>query len=144
MRNTLALALVVLAPPAQAAEAIAGPIDAEVIRVIDGDTIQVLSHPWLDTTVETRVRLSGIDTPEKGARAKCPAEAAKGERASKLTRDLLPPGAKVQLSQVVQDKYGGRVVAKLQAPDGRDVGATLIKAKLAYPYDGGTKRSWCK
>ncbi len=144
MRSLLTLALVVAPTFALAAEKIPGPIEATVVRVIDGDTVAVHARTWLDTTVETRIRLEGIDTPEKGARAKCKAEAALGAQADKLTREMLPPGAKVRLSQIEQDKYGGRAVARIADAKGRDVSAALIKAKLAKPYDGGRKASWCK
>jgi endonuclease YncB( thermonuclease family) len=144
MRTALALVLIVFAAPAQAGEIIPGPIEAVVVRVIDGDTVAVEARTWLDTTVETKVRLAGIDTPEKRPRAKCAGEATLADQASALTRQMLPPGAVVRLTQVEQDKYGGRVVARLASPDGRDVGKALIKARLARPYDGGTKSSWCK
>jgi endonuclease YncB( thermonuclease family) len=144
MRTALALALIVFAAPAQAGEIIPGPIEAVVVRVIDGDTVEVRAFPWLDMTITTRVRVAGIDTPEKGSRAKCAAEAALADRASAATRAALPEGAVVRLSDVEQDKYGGRVVAKIADPQGRDVGKALIKAHLARTYDGGTKSSWCK
>src|SRR3954454_8376143 len=41
-----------------------GPISAELLRVIDGDTIEVRARIWLDLDLTTRVRLAGIDAPE--------------------------------------------------------------------------------
>lgn len=46
-----------------------GPIQAEVVRVIDGDTLLVRARIWPGQTVETKVRLDGVNTPEK--RGKC-------------------------------------------------------------------------
>lgn len=144
MRTIIALALIVSASSAVAGEIVPGPIEATVVRVIDGDTVAVVARPWLDTTVETHVRIKGIDTPEKGSRARCSGEAALAERASALTRQLLPEGATVRIGAIRQDKYGGRVVATIQAPDGRDVGAALVAAGVARPYDGGHKVGWCE
>lgn len=145
MKNALALLIVLTVPAhALAAETVSGPIAAHVVRVIDGDTVEVAAKPWLGMTITTRVRVSGIDTPEKAGRAKCAAEASLAERASAMTRAALPEGAAVRISDVVEDKYGGRVVARIADPQGRDVGKSLIAAGLARPYDGGTKSSWCK
>ena len=47
---------------------IAGPVTAEVIRIIDGDTIEVDAHPWPGHAVRVSVRLRGIDTPERRSR----------------------------------------------------------------------------
>lgn len=64
-----ALIVLSLAAPLHAAESgkrieIAGPVAAEVIRVIDGDTILVAAKPWPQQTMEVYVRLRGIDAPE--------------------------------------------------------------------------------
>jgi endonuclease YncB( thermonuclease family) len=128
---------------AQGAVALAGPVVAEVVRVIDGDTVEVRARAWIDTEVTTRVRLLGVDTPEKGSRARCTAEAKLADRASAATRAALPEGAAVLLRDIRPDKYGGRVVAAIEGPDGRDLAAALLDAGLARPYDGGRKAGWC-
>lgn len=136
--------LLTLTGSAVAQGAIPGPVEAEVVRVIDGDTVEVRAFPWLNVAVTTRVRVLGIDTPEKGARAKCAGEAALADRASAAARAALPEGAKVRLSDIQPDKYGGRVVASVEGVDGRDLAAALITAGLARPYDGGRKAGWCE
>lgn len=128
---------------AQGAVPMAGPVAAEVVRVIDGDTVEVRARAWIDTEVTTRVRVGGIDTPEKGPRAKCQVEAAMAERASAATRAALPKGAAVLLRDIRPDKYGGRVVAAIEGPEG-DLAAALLAAGLARPYDGGRKAGWCE
>ena len=47
-----------------AAETLRGPIRADVIEVIDGDTLRVRARIWLGQQVEINVRLSDVDTPE--------------------------------------------------------------------------------
>jgi hypothetical protein len=55
-----------------AAEIVPGPLPADLIRVIDGDTIEVRAHLWLGLELTIRVRLWGIDAPELDGI--CPAE----------------------------------------------------------------------
>lgn len=143
LRFAVLVSVALFAAPAPADDVIPGPVRAKVVRVVDGDTIAVLAHPWLGTTIETFVRVEGIDTPEKGARGKCAHERELAERASAFTAKMFPPGAAVMLSRIKNDKYGGRVVGLVATEDGRDLSASLIGAGLAKPYDGGKKSSWC-
>lgn len=125
----------------RAAEEIPGPVDAVVLKVVDGDTVRVSARIWLNQTVETLVRLKGIDTPE--LKAACPQEKELAAKAKALVIQSLPEGETIQLLEVEPDKYGGRVVARIQTPDGRDLSAVLITAGLAYAYEGGRKTPWC-
>ena len=59
----------------------------EVIRVIDGDTIEV-EAPFLPKELKLFVRVLGIDTPEKGGRAKCKKEADLAIKASEFTEEV--------------------------------------------------------
>ena len=47
-----------------ASEVLPGPIAADVIKVIDGDTLPVRARIWLGQEVEINVRLADVDTPE--------------------------------------------------------------------------------
>lgn len=116
-----------------------GPVPAEVVEVIDGDTIAVRAHIWPGHSVETRVRLSGVDTPEV-RRPDCEAERALGREASRAVADLLPPGRAVSLYEIELGSFAGRVVARLETGDGLDLGTWLTERGLAQPY--GTS-DWC-
>jgi len=122
-----------------------GPIPCDVVRVLDGDTVEAQCGVWLGTKIQTMVRVRGVDTPEK--HGKCPAESALAIRASTFTKDALPPGTPIQLFKIEPDKYGGRVVATVvyDSPTRRGLylGDELVAAGLARGYDGGTKSSWC-
>ncbi|MBI5119489.1 MAG: thermonuclease family protein [Rhodospirillales bacterium] len=136
----LAMILVLAAHDALAAERLAGPIPAQVVRVVDGDTIVVRAHIWLGQEVETLVRLFGADAPE--LKARCALEREKAEAARQFLAQRLD-GSVVQLRDVLTDKYGGRVLALVQDASGGDMTTELVKAGLARRYDGGARHSWC-
>jgi micrococcal nuclease len=121
-------------------ERLPGPIAATVIEVVDGDTVVVRARIWLDQSLEIRVRLLGIDTPER--RGRCPEERAGAAAAERLVRDLTL-GRKVQLRDIRHDKYGGRVLARVELTDGTDLGEILIGHRLARTYAGDARFSWC-
>ncbi len=66
---------------------LAGPVPAQVLSVIDGDTIEVRAVIWLGQVLSTRVRLAGIDAPE--LRGKCARERALAVRARAYLRARL-------------------------------------------------------
>ncbi len=122
-------------------DVVAGPIQAEVLRVIDGDTPAVMAQIWPGNYVSISVRQYGIDTPEKGGRAKNAYEAQLAEQASAATRALIE-GKQVLLYNVEIDKFGGRVLADIKTLDGIDVGENLTGKGLARPYFGDKKQDW--
>lgn len=129
-------------PLAAAEPALRGPVAVEQARVIDGDTLEVVALIWLDQRVTTRVRLEGIDTPER--RSQCVAEREAAAAASRLAVTWLEQHRSVVLRDLIHDKYGRRVVGRVQSADGSsDLGETLIAQGLARRYDGGRKQPWC-
>ncbi|MEL6371966.1 MAG: thermonuclease family protein [Pseudomonadota bacterium] len=127
----------------EAAEPIlAGPITAEVDRVVDGDTVRVNANIWVDQRVNVSVRLAGIDAPEI-FRPKCPAEKQKGLAARDFINAIMGEQT-IRLKDVQNGKYAGRVVGRIELADGRDLGAVLIDADLAAPQKPRQKKpDWC-
>jgi endonuclease YncB( thermonuclease family) len=123
------------------ADMLAGPVSARVERVVDGDTLLVRAHIWVDQQVQVAVRIRGIDAPE--LRAGCAAERTLARRAADFVR-LAVSGKTVQLSVVSGGKYFGRVLADVTTENGRALGPELIAAGLARPYGGGTRTAWCR
>ncbi len=136
----VATVLALAAVPAAAADRVRGPIEAEVVRVIDGDTVAVRAHIWLGLDMDTHIRLAGVDAPEMHAR--CESEHVLAIKARDLVVRTLAAGH-ATLTDIKPDKYGGRVVARMITPDGRDLSALLLKAGLGHPYFGGHKPPWC-
>lgn len=117
-----------------------GPIQARVLRVVDGDTVLVRARIWLDQDVETNVRLFGVDTPEK--RSRCETERELAQKAADFTSAQLGEDW-ITLRDVIHDKYGRRVVARIFTARNEDLAALLIANRLATAYDGGGKKAWC-
>ncbi|CAN5255639.1 hypothetical protein BH10PSE9_BH10PSE9_22980 [soil metagenome] len=134
------LLTVLFAAPLTAAERLPGPFTAEVLRAVDGDTLEVKVSVWLGLQVNTLVRIRGIDTPEK--RGKCPREIELAQKATELLRIETTP--RVVLRNVEGDKYFGRVDADVTtSPDGLDLSEAMLRSGLARPYAGEKRGDWC-
>lgn len=144
MRIIIVLLSLVTAPMAAAQHVIAGPVEAEIVGVIDGDTVDVRAFIWPGHSVETRVRLADVDAPEI-RRVACGAEREAGHAARRFVEDLLmpdgEPGMRVHIRNVTLGSFAGRVIAGLALPDGRDLGALLLEEGLATPYTA--RGGWC-
>ena len=131
-----------------------GSYRATVTRVIDGDTVEARVRLWIGQEILTKIRLRGIDAPEiMGA---CGSEKLQAEAARKRLQALIDQQM-VWLTEIGPDKYNGRVVAKLLTKRANDsvpaalgtestlvdAGAVLVSEKLARPYDGKRRESWC-
>lgn len=120
-------------------------------RVLDGDTIEVLGQIWTGGIyVKQKVRLAGIDTPEKNTNA--------GKAVRKHITDLLSALKSFTVSCVEEDKYNGRFVGYVYLDGNRldslvlnasyerygeeSLNDYLIEEGLAKCYDGGTKSTW--
>jgi endonuclease YncB( thermonuclease family) len=90
-----------------------------VVGISDGDTISVLRQG-----AEERVRLSGIDCPEKGQPF--------GNRAKQLT-STLAFGKPVTIVEGGRDKYG-RTIGEMILPDERSLTHALVKAGVGWWY----------
>jgi len=117
--------------------------DAQIIRVNDGDTV-VISAPFLPAPLkpELAVRIYGVDTPEKGFRAQCPGEDARGKAATEFTKNAVANSQKRQVTLYAWDKFGGRVLGDIIL-NGQSLRAALIANGFAREYYGDAKQSWC-
>ncbi len=115
-------------------------VPIEILRVIDGDTIEVRARIWLDQFLVTRVRLRDIDAPEFTGR--CPAELARAEAAKRHLSALAGSGP-AYLADVGRDKYGGRVLGRIVSADGRDLASRMLADGHARTYGGRRRLSWC-
>lgn len=117
--------------------------DVTLTRVIDGDTVAFQAN-WLPDPLkkELSIRVFGVDTPEKGHRAKCPSEDQRGKAATEFTKNLVSASKKRQVLLMDWDKYGGRVLGDVIL-DGKSLRVMLIEKGFAREYYGDAKTSWC-
>jgi micrococcal nuclease len=141
LKFPLAALLVVCPPTLLAAERqnfrapIAGPVEAELISVIDGDTLLVQAMPWPQHSVTVLVRIRGIDAPE--LKAKCAAAREAAVRAKTRLADLAH--GRIRLTNIAGDKYFGRAVATVSTGEADDIGSALLAQGLVRAYDGGRR-----
>jgi endonuclease YncB( thermonuclease family) len=117
--------------------------EAQILRVSDGDTV-VIAAPFLPQPLkpELAVRIYGVDTPEKGHRAQCPSEDARGKAASEFTKNAVAQSQTRQMVLYSWDKFGGRVLGDIIL-NGQSLRTMLIQNGFAREYFGEAKQSWC-
>jgi endonuclease YncB( thermonuclease family) len=117
--------------------------DFKIISIVDGDTVK-FEAKFLPPPLkpELSVRVYGVDTPEKGFRAKCPEEDKRGREATAYTKAVLSNATKLQVVLMDWDKYGGRVLGDILV-DGQSLRYLLIANGYAREYFGEAKLSWC-
>jgi micrococcal nuclease len=117
--------------------------DVVITKVVDGDTVGFeANYLPLPLKPELRLRVYGVDTPEKGFRAKCDSEAQRGAAATEFTKKLVEKSKKRQVMLMDWDKFGGRVLGDLIL-DGVSLRQQLIANGFAREYYGEAKQSWC-
>ena len=107
--------------------------NAEVLRIVDGDTLDARIDLGFDVHVNKRIRLMGIDTWESRTRDK--AEKAKGLAAKARLKELL----KVDKNKFKLISHGtgkfGRVLGDIEISVG-NVCDILVEEGHAYSYFG--------
>ncbi len=102
---------------------------AEVVQVVDGDTLRVRVADRIES-----VRLIGIDAPERGARGR--EREVFARESSRFLRELAG-GRRVRLETDpdadTRDRYG-RLLRYVYLPDGRLLNAELVAGGYAHAY----------
>jgi micrococcal nuclease len=130
------LGIAIFSPYLALAGDLAGPVRADILRVIDGDTFVAEAEIWPGQFIRTAVRIRGVDAPEMKSR--CAAEKARAISARAALETMLA-GEPVYLRRIEGDKYFGRVVADVTTSTGFDVAPALTGNAHARPYDGGMR-----
>ena len=96
-------------------------IYGKVVKIVDGDTYDLL----IDDTKTLRIRMEGIDAPEKGMPF---------YRVSKDYLGSLCFQKQVRFEKTSMDKLNNRPVGFTYLEDGRELGHEMIKAGLAWHF----------
>ena len=119
--------------------------NAQVVRVVDGDTIDAEIDLGFDIKIKKRIRLAGINAPEP--RTRNLAEKKQGLASKERLKHMLEGSAnEFELESKELGKYG-RVLGKLYISKlaGRDtitkvcVNDKLVEEGYAVEYDGGKR-----
>ena len=110
----------------------------QVVKVVDGDTIDIIIDLGFDLTKKERVRLAGIDTPES--------------RTRDLEEKKFGLEAKTFLERRLKDGFGSGLKVKTEK-DGKygrmlgwvicgktNINEEMVYRGYAWEYDGGTKK----
>jgi micrococcal nuclease len=117
----------------------------KINKVVDGDTIDVTLDLGFSLTKKERVRIAGVDTPEKRTRDK--EEKTLGIDATNWMKEKLTETIKGDEELVIRTelvggvgKYG-RLLGWLYVGDDEfSLNEQMITEGYAWPYDGGTKQ----
>jgi micrococcal nuclease len=124
---------------------VAGPVDADVLAVTDGDTFAFLSYPFPEQATRGRLRVYGVDTPER--LGKCADERNKAEAARLFAKDIFEKaGNRVKLYTIGLDGKGGggfgRYLARVKVGNAW-LDEELISNGFARPNFGEKRLPWC-
>jgi micrococcal nuclease len=112
----------------------------EVLKVVDGDTIDVIIDLGFDVSFTSRVRLAGIDTPE--SRTTDAREKILGLEVKDYLKKALDGATDIVIRTEKADsseKYG-RILGWLFINRQTDsLNTQLVNKGYAWSYDGGTK-----
>lgn len=97
----------------------AATITGKVIKVLDGDTIDILYN-----NKPERIRFNGIDAPEKGM--------PHGQKAKQFVLDLAANKI-VSVNVTDTDRYG-RSIGDIILSDGRNLNREVVRAGYAWHY----------
>ena len=101
--------------------------NAEVLRVIDGDTVILHVDLGFDTWKKVSVRLYGINAPEIKGESK-----ELGFKSKEYLESLIPAGSFIKFHCIGQDKYG-RWLGSLYKDD-LDINKNMIENNMAVEY----------
>ena len=119
----------------------------KVLRILDGDTVDIaLYHADMQKTFRYRVRLYGIDTPEKrpsksDARREAEIDASKRSTEA-LTRYLEGTKNGVMVRFHEADKYGRLLCTFYHPLTSENINQWMVEHGYAYEYFGKTKKKF--
>jgi len=112
----------------------------QVIKVVDGDTIDVVIDLGFDISFTSRVRLAGIDTPE--SRTKDLTEKALGLESKKYLADRIKAAKNIVIKteKINSSEKYGRILGWLYLDgEGTSINTEMIEKGYAWGYLGDTK-----
>jgi micrococcal nuclease len=108
----------------------------DVVRVIDGDTIEVVIDLGFDISIKEKLRLANIDAPELQTKDKLEKKLA--IEAMKYLKKWLKSQTQLYIRTSKDDKYG-RILGEIFGDNGICINQLLLENSYAWKYDGNVK-----
>jgi endonuclease YncB( thermonuclease family) len=102
---------------------------AQVLRVVDGDTLEVELEILPGMTYQTKIRLLGVDTHETYGTKEESREHQRGERETEFVESWIAGTEKVRVRLHGEGKYG-RQLAEVSDEDG-----TVLNERILRKFD---------
>lgn len=99
---------------------------AELVRVLDGDTVELKVDCGFKISYVDKFRLAHIDAPERG------------KEATDALTTILKSVSELRVETIKPDKYG-RWLVIIYLPSGNTVNDWMVHEGYAVPYEGGAK-----
>jgi len=125
----------------------------EIVRVLDGDTVEARILVFPEVEVHTKIRINGVDAPElhpriptyldkqkREALKQCEKSAA--QKAKLFVENTLSSAKSIQVAEVSFGKYAGRYLATILV-DENSLTNLLLQSGNGREYHGGRRTPWC-
>lgn len=112
---------------------------ANLERVVDGDTIDVVLQLGFDINMKARIRFAGINAPE--SRTRDPIEKEAGLAAKRYVENWCNDGDNQVIVETQLDEKGkfGRILGRILNLDGECLNDEMLALGHAKPYEGGSR-----
>lgn len=123
--------------------------EAEIVRIVDADTLTVKMHllPGLEYTLNVRSR--GVDAPEL-KRHQCDWEETIAIEAKEAIERRFPIGSWVYIENIEEGSFAGRIIADIKQRYGNQRWRTVTDVLLekegrwGVHYQRGKQFNWCR
>jgi micrococcal nuclease len=109
----------------------------EVVKVVDGDTVDIVIDVGFNMYRKERIRINRIDTPESSTSNL--EEKKIGILAKEFVNDWLRSQITLKIKTIKDDKYG-RILGEIYGDDNICLNDLLLENGLAWEYDGTSKK----
>ncbi len=113
----------------------------EVVKIVDGDTVDLLIDLGFDLSIKIRVRMSGINAWE--SRTRNLKEKKLGLAAKDRLRELCEQAMEKKSLKILTTEKGkyGRYLGVLYG-NGKNINDVLVSEGHAHHYDGGKRKKY--
>ena len=108
----------------------------EIVKIVDGDTVDIVLDLGFDVYRKERVRINRVDTPESNS--KDVTEKKLAIEAKNYVSIWMINQKKIRIKTLKDDKYG-RLLGEFYGDGDVCLSDLLIDGGYAWAYDGGTK-----